>query len=111
MHPLQSLLSFLTVCNLAFSWNTSIHVSPVAFNTSYGASFDCLKSKDWTKPHWPYNAVDILYSISVRLHDVYVRPTLGQDFEFLPYGEVPVVGLPIVRTPFKLVLGKALYSI
>lgn len=107
MNPLRFLFSLLAIYGLALVCETSAPSNRTSSSTFVeGSSFDCIESRLWTKPHWPYNVVDIFYSITLRLRNAYVHPSQGQEFEFLPNGEVPVFGLPVVRTPFKIALGE-----
>ncbi len=105
MHPPPLLSSLMAIAILTFSCAASPGLVSTSLNSTNAQEFYCLKQKDWTKPHWPATAYDNLYSISVRLREGYWRPNQGQEFEFLPNGEVPVTGLPLVRTPFKIKLG------
>jgi len=105
MHPPPLLSSLMAMAILAFSCAASPGLVSTSLNSTNAQELYCLKQKDWAKPHWPATTYDNLYSISVRLREGYWRPNQGQEFEFLPNGEVSVTGLPLVRTPFKIKLG------
>lgn len=92
----------LSITILIFSCAAS---PPPSIDSANAQQLYCFQHKDWTKPHWPATAIENIFRISRRLRERYWRPNQGQEFEFLPHGEVPLTGLPLVRTPFKLTLG------
>ena len=103
MHPLLILYGFFSFCELAlFSAASPYHSS---LNSSNAQILYCFRDKDWTKPRWPATVDQPYTSIVYHLRAAYVLRYPQVLFEFLPIGEIPTLGLPVVRTPFKLVLG------
>ena len=105
---MQFLVTFYTLFTICFLTYLSI-ASPAlvlpSHNVSNLFSIHCFMKKEWTKPHWPLTVEQPYRSILTRLRSGFVQPNPGVRYEFLAEGEVPVYGLPIVRTPFKIKLG------
>lgn len=110
MYRLKLHRAFLLCVLLTFSLATPTP-DPASANLSTAPWWICSKGEDWMKLWWPPYVTQPYKSILHRLRTTYVVPNPGTIFEFIPEGEQPQFGLPVVRTPFKLVLGMRLLTI
>ena len=95
----------LPMCFLTYLSTASLALAFHPLSVSNLFSVHCFNKKEWEKPHWPLAVKQPYWSNLTRLHSGFVQPNSGARYEFLAEGEVPVCGLPMVRTPFKSTLG------